>query len=84
VLRPRGELRFYEHVIAPRGPRRALQRLVGPVYRRLPEGCHIARDTEAAIVAAGFAIDRVERFLYSPSRLEPAMPHILGSARARA
>jgi hypothetical protein len=33
-----GELRFFEHALAERGPLRMLQRLAAPVYSRLPDG----------------------------------------------
>jgi hypothetical protein len=45
--------------------------------RRLPP----ARDTAAKIAAAGFAIERCERFRFRASALEPAVPYILGTAR---
>jgi ubiquinone/menaquinone biosynthesis C-methylase UbiE len=81
VLRPSGELRFFEHVIAERGPLRVLQRLVAPVYARTPQGCHIDRDTVASIARAGFAIERCERFKHADGALEPAIPHVIGTAR---
>ena len=83
VLRPGGELRFYEHVIARRPPWRTVLQLAdrSGLWPRFAGGCHLARDTGAAIEAAGFAIERSERFLFSPSALEPSVPHILGVAR---
>jgi len=83
VLRPGGELRFLEHVHADRQPMRAV--LAGAdrsgIWPRLAGGCHPARDTLAAIEDAGFAVERVRRFDFSPGRPMPAIPHILGSAR---
>ncbi len=55
--------------------------VVAPVYARLPGGCRIDRDTETTIAEAGFAIERCERFLHADGRIEPAIPHIFGSAR---
>jgi ubiquinone/menaquinone biosynthesis C-methylase UbiE len=83
VLRPGGELRFYEHVIARCQPRRAILQFAdhSGLWPKIAGGCHPARDTGAAIEAAGFTIERCERFLFSPSRLEPSVPHILGVAR---
>ena len=81
VLRRRGELRFLEHVIAARGPLRALQRLAAPLYSRMPDGCHIDRDTLASIARAGFAIEQCEHFMHADGALEPAIPHVLGTAR---
>lgn len=82
VLRPGGELRFYEHVVS--GDRRIarLQRAADATFwPRLAGGCHAARDTAAAIAAAGFVVERQERFAFRPSPLLPGVPHILGIAR---
>jgi ubiquinone/menaquinone biosynthesis C-methylase UbiE len=81
VLRPLGELRFLEHVIADRGPLRLLQRLAAPIYSRMPDGCHIDRDTLASMARAGFAIEQCEHFMHADGALEPALPHVLGAAR---
>ncbi len=61
VLRAGGELRFYEHVIARRQPKRALSQLAdrSGVWPALAAGCHLARDTGAAITAAGFSIEQL-------------------------
>jgi hypothetical protein len=83
VLRPNGELRFYEHVIADRQPLRAILHIAdrSGLWPALCGGCHPARDTGAAIEAAGFTIERCERFGFRASPLEPSVPHILGVAR---
>jgi ubiquinone/menaquinone biosynthesis C-methylase UbiE len=83
VLRPDGELRFYEHVIADRQPLRAVLQIAdrSGLWPALCGGCHPARDTGAAIEAAGFTIERCERFGFRASPLEPSVPHILGVAR---
>jgi ubiquinone/menaquinone biosynthesis C-methylase UbiE len=81
VLRPGGELRFLEHVLADRGPLRFLQRIVAPAYARVPGGCHIARDTVASIASAGLAIEDCDRFMHADGALEPAIPHVIGTAR---
>ena len=44
-------------------------------------GCHVGRDTQAAIERAGFRIEACERFPFSPAALLPPDPHILGIAR---
>jgi ubiquinone/menaquinone biosynthesis C-methylase UbiE len=82
VLRPGGELRFYEHVVA-RQPRYArFQRLAGRVTPHIAGGCHPDRDTGRAIDAAGFAIERCRRFMFRHSLLDlPVAPRILGVAR---
>ena len=81
LRRPGGELRFLEHVLADRGPLRVLQRLVAPAYSRMPDGCHIDRDTVASIARAGFAIEKCDRFMHADGALEPAIPHVIGTAR---
>lgn len=82
VIRPGGELRFYEHVVShePRHARtmRFADRTFWP---RISGGCHMSRDTQAAIEAAGFEIEEVDRFPFSPGRPVPALPHIRGVAR---
>ena len=57
VLKPGGELRYFEHV-ASSGWRGGLQRLAdATVWPRIAGNCHTHRDTERAIVGAGFAVD---------------------------
>jgi ubiquinone/menaquinone biosynthesis C-methylase UbiE len=82
VLRPGGELRFYEHVHAEHGALRAVQSFAdkSTLWPRLAGGCHAARDTLAAIEAAGFSVDDVRRFDFSPGWPVPPVPHILGRA----
>jgi ubiquinone/menaquinone biosynthesis C-methylase UbiE len=83
VLRPGGELRFYEHVIARCQPTRAFLQIAdrSGVWPAIAGGCHPARDTGTAIEAAGFTIERSDRFGFRASALEPSVPHILGIAR---
>jgi ubiquinone/menaquinone biosynthesis C-methylase UbiE len=84
VIRPGGELRFYEHVISESAWEARIQRLAdGTLWPHLAGGCHLARDTGAAIEQAGFQIETVERFRFSPTALLPADPHVLGVARRR-
>lgn len=82
VLRPGGELRFYEHVLARDGRLARTQRTVTPIWRRVSGGCHPDRDTVAAIRAAGFEVERYRHFPFLPTRLvAPVAPHVLGVAR---
>jgi ubiquinone/menaquinone biosynthesis C-methylase UbiE len=62
VLAPGGELRFLEHVRPHPGWKRLVaDRLDGwGIFPRFAGGCHLARDTAAAITAAGFTIDGVD------------------------
>lgn len=85
VLKPGGELRFYEHVVPLKGPKRALLQLAdrSGVWPKLAAGCHPARDTGAAIAAAGFTIEACERIAFSAAPpLEPKIPYLLGRARS--
>jgi SAM-dependent methyltransferase len=84
VIRPGGELRFYEHVVA-RGRGGALvQRIADATFwPRVAGGCHLSRDTGAELERAGFAVERCERFTFSPGAPVPPIPHILGAARRR-
>jgi ubiquinone/menaquinone biosynthesis C-methylase UbiE len=80
VIKPGGELRFYEHVIANRrGSRRVQRFLDATLYPHVAGGCHLTRDTRAAIEGAGFMVQRSRRFPFPPGRF--GLPHILGSAR---
>ena len=83
VLRPGGELRFYEHVIPNCQPKRARLQAAdhSGLWPRIAGGCHPARDTTAAIERAGFEITRSERLMFAAARFEPAIPYILGIAR---
>jgi ubiquinone/menaquinone biosynthesis C-methylase UbiE len=82
VLRPGGELRFYEHVVAYPKWESRFQRLADATFwPLLAGGCHLARDTIAAIERAGFQIETCERFPFSPAPFLPPDPHILGVAR---
>jgi SAM-dependent methyltransferase len=83
VLRPGGELRFFEHGVAPGAAmataQRALDRTVWPLFFG---GCHVARDTVGALRAAGFELGPYRRLLVPPKG--PRLPSsycVLGTAR---
>ncbi|MFC5802891.1 class I SAM-dependent methyltransferase [Streptomyces formicae] len=84
VLRPGGELRFFEHGLAPGGgamalAQRGLDRTVWPF---LFGGCHTARDPLAALERAGFGVGEYRR-LRIPEK-GPRLPTsfaVLGVAR---
>lgn len=82
VLRVGGELRFYEHVIPSRQPKRGLFRAADAtgLWPRLAAGCHLARDTQGAIAAAGFEIVRCERVEFRAAAVEPRLSYIIGRA----
>ncbi|MDA0160673.1 class I SAM-dependent methyltransferase [Solirubrobacter ginsenosidimutans] len=83
VLHAQGELRFYEHVIPRKQPKRALFQMAdrSGAWPALAAGCHLSRDTGAAIAAAGFVIERLDRIEFRSAALEPRLPYILGTAR---
>jgi ubiquinone/menaquinone biosynthesis C-methylase UbiE len=82
VLRPGGELRFYEHVLSRARGLARFQRFSDATYwPHISGGCHMARDTAAAIERAGFEIEAQRRWAYRPSPILPPEPMILGVAR---
>ena len=82
VIRPGGELRFYEHVLAEHPGLARAQRLSQPIWTFIGGGCHPDRDTAGAIEAAGFEIEASRRFFFRPSLLvHLAGPKVLGKAR---
>jgi len=82
VVRPGGELRFYEHVRSEHRVLGAMQRALDVVWPHLLGGCHTSRDTAAAIRAAGFEVERIRAFTFRPMVMAaPVAPHIIGSAR---
>jgi ubiquinone/menaquinone biosynthesis C-methylase UbiE len=81
VLRPGGELRFYEHVLSRRAGFARWQRLVNPVWSRMMGGCQTDRDTLGAITAAGFTPRWCRGFGFPPdARSRPVAPRIIGVA----
>ena len=75
VIRPGGELRFYEHVVAHRPLGRRLQRLADATFwPHVAGGCHLSRDTEAAIEQAGFEIQASRRFRLLSGASDPRDP----------
>ena len=81
VLRPGGELRFFEHLRAETLGMARAQRLADAVWPLLFGGCHTGRDTLGAITAAGFEVTGGRRFnLPDPGPSMPASPHVLGVA----
>jgi ubiquinone/menaquinone biosynthesis C-methylase UbiE len=82
VVRPGGELRFNEHVASQHALQRVVQKAAdATIWPTISGGCHLARETEAALEDGGFRIERSERFVFSASALDPPKGHILGLAR---
>jgi SAM-dependent methyltransferase len=82
VLRPAGELRFYEHVYAGSPIRRGYQNAIDLVWPHVMGECHVNRDTRQAIEDAGFLIAACRALIFPPdAHLLPVAPRILGRAR---
>lgn len=81
VLRPGGQLRFYEHVRSDRPRFAKVQRLLDLVWPLLGAGCHLTRNPEAAFTRNGLRIDTVRRFDFTINgRLNPSSPCVIGRA----
>jgi ubiquinone/menaquinone biosynthesis C-methylase UbiE len=84
VIRPDGELRFYEHVLDEDPGFARIQRIGGHIWPLLAGGCHPDRDTAAAIQAAGFELEQSRRFPFRPSPIQYLVtPRLLGMARRK-
>ena len=80
VLRRGGTLAYYEHVRSGHPLLAKAEDVLTPVWGRFMGGCHLNRDTLAAITAAGFSVQDNERFGFPVQRLNPSLAHILGTA----
>jgi ubiquinone/menaquinone biosynthesis C-methylase UbiE len=56
VLRPSGSLLYVEHVASPHERAATIQRRMQPVWGVVSGGCHLDRDIDALVEAAGFSI----------------------------
>jgi SAM-dependent methyltransferase len=81
VIRPGGELRFFEHVVSKDPKRVRIENFLDHIWPHVAGGCHPNRDTGAAIQAAGFEVQNIDRFGFSPGFPAPQIAHILGTAR---
>ena len=74
VLKPGGRLRLVEHVRG-KGRVATVQGLVQPVWGWAAAGCHLSRNTELAVAAAGLRLQVQERF-----KMGPILPAVRGIA----
>jgi ubiquinone/menaquinone biosynthesis C-methylase UbiE len=83
VLKPGAELRVMEHVRSDGARKARIQERLdhSGVWPRIAGGCHCSRDTVSAIEAAGFTVERMQRFDVGPKWMH-TNPHVLGMARA--
>lgn len=80
VLRPGGRLVFIEHVRGA-GAVARVQDGILPLWRRVCAGCHPNRDTLGSIRAAGFEVERLDRFT-APGLFTGLIPFVWGWAVA--
>lgn len=82
VIKPGGELRYYEHVRAEEDGLARFQRTLDKtIWPHVGGGCHCSRDTTAAIERAGFVMEQHRRFMFTTCPLDRMVaPHILGRA----
>ena len=60
VLKPSGSLIFVEHGLAPESRVQTWQNRLTPVWRRVAGGCHLNRNVDDLIRAAGFTIAELQ------------------------
>jgi ubiquinone/menaquinone biosynthesis C-methylase UbiE len=81
VLRPRGRLRFVEHVRDEDGTLRArVQDAINPAWKFLSGGCNCNRRSVELVEASGFELEDLYRFNLG---LVHTAPHVLGDAVLR-
>ncbi len=85
VLRPGGELRFFEHVRSHVASRARVQMLLdrSRMWPLMAGGCECSRDTLSAMTAAGFDVEQA-RAVRVGAACGPTNPFVIGRARTRA
>ena len=84
VMRPGGQLRFYEHVRSRDAVFARYQKAADLIWPHLMGGCHVDRRTLAAIGQV-FTISECRGFRFPPSAtFSPVAPRIIGIARKAA
>lgn len=76
VLEPGGVLGFVEHGLAPDESVARWQHRMEPLQRRVAGGCHLTRDVEALLVAAGFTIEDLDRWYLPGPRVSRPWVHL--------
>ena len=81
VLRPGGQLRFLEHVASRDRVLSLVQDVADPFWSRLHGGCHVRRDTRAAIGRV-FTVETCRGLrIPAATSMSPVAPRIIGVAR---
>ena len=60
VLRPGGRFHFLEHGLSPEEPVARWQRRLEPAQKLFAGGCHLTRQPDELVAAAGFTIERAD------------------------
>jgi ubiquinone/menaquinone biosynthesis C-methylase UbiE len=84
VLRHTGRLLVFEHVRASEPGLAHWQDRLDLLWKSINNGCHLNRDTRAAIEGAGFQFERLDEFRERRIPLDIVQPQLVGSARKRA
>ena len=81
VLRPGGQLHFFEHVGSSRPVKAKIQNFLDSsgIWPGIAGGCHCSRDTVGTIEAAGFEVSQVKSMPIGV-RWAHTNPHMLGCA----
>ena len=66
VLKPKGQLLFCEHGLAPDKNIAKWQRRINPIWSKIAGGCNLNRDIPKLITSSGFKISNMEE-MYLPS-----------------
>jgi SAM-dependent methyltransferase len=82
TISPGGELRFNEHVRSSSTRVARVQQAADRLgWPHVSGGCHLARDTQALMLDAGFEVECLDRYSFRIPPLDPPKPHIIGIAR---
>ncbi len=81
VLRPDGLLLVFEHVRAADPRLAAWQDRIAPLWKLVSAGCHLNRDTRAAVEAQGFEFDWAEELVDRRIPFPVLQPQLVGRAR---
>lgn len=73
VLKPRGQLLFVEHGLAPGAVRQRLQRCVAPLWAGAFGGCRLTREPLCLLERTGFALQCAEALDVAPLPLLPGI-----------
>ena len=79
VLKPGGQLLFFEHVHATGAIKKHIQDWLNPVWKPVALGCHLNRDTKTLFESIGFKYDNLQEMNH-PKMFSVFSSVILGTA----